>query len=140
MYLKLFLKTLKQLENKIKMTPISSPLQVSIDQTSISDHLIKRTSGDKINAPIQVEIDTLKQLQKVLEYKVDAVLLDNMNSLEIKECIKAIKESGKKIFIEVSGGINYKTLNKYLIKGVDAISIGATIHQATFKNIKLEFE
>ena len=94
----------------------------------------------KINAPIQVEIDTLKQLQKVLEYKVDAVLLDNMNSLEIKECIKAIKESGKKIFIEVSGGINYKTLNKYLIKGVDAISIGATIHQATFKNIKLEFE
>jgi len=94
----------------------------------------------KINAPIQVEIDTLKQLQKVLEYKIDAVLLDNMNSLEIKECIKAIKESGKKIFIEVSGGINYKTLNKYLIKGVDAISIGATIHQATFKNIKLEFE
>ena len=94
----------------------------------------------KINAPIQVEIDTLKQLQKVLEYKVDAVLLDNMNSLEIKECIKVIKESGKKIFIEVSGGINYKTLNKYLIKGVDAISIGATIHQATFKNIKLEFE
>ena len=94
----------------------------------------------KINAPIQVEIDTLKQLQKVLEYKVDAVLLDNMNSLEIKECIKAIKESGKKIFIEVSGGINYKTLNKYLIKGVDAISIGATIHQATFKNIKLQFE
>ena len=94
----------------------------------------------KINAPIQIEIDTLKQLQKVLEYKIDAVLLDNMNSSEIKECIKAIKESGKKIFIEVSGGINYKTLNKYLIKGVDAISIGATIHQATFKNIKLEFE
>ena len=94
----------------------------------------------KINAPIQVEIDTLEQLQKVLEHKIDAVLLDNMNSSEIKECIKAIKESGKKIFIEVSGGINYKTLNKYLIKGVDAISIGATIHQATFKNIKLEFE
>ena len=94
----------------------------------------------KINAPIQVEIDTLKQLQKVLKHKIDAVLLDNMNSSEIKECIKAIKESGKKIFIEVSGGVTYKTLNKYLIKGVDAISIGATIHQATFKNIKLEFE
>tara|TARA_B100002051_G_scaffold38302_1_gene32068 strand:+ start:3851 stop:4696 length:846 start_codon:yes stop_codon:yes gene_type:complete len=95
--------------------------------------------SEKINAPIQVEIDTLEQLNKVLKYKIDAVLLDNMNSSEIKECIKAIEDSGKKIFIEVSGGINYKTLNKYLIKGVDAISIGATIHQATFKNIKLEF-
>ena len=95
--------------------------------------------SEKINTPIQVEIDTLEQLNKVLKYKIDAVLLDNMNSSEIKECIKAIEESGKKIFIEVSGGINYKTLNKYLIKGVDAISIGATIHQATFKNIKLEF-
>ena len=93
----------------------------------------------KPKAPIQVEIDTIDQLNKVLKYKIDAVLLDNMNSSEIKKCIGVIKESGKKIFIEVSGGINYKTLNKYLIPGVDAISIGATIHQATFKNIKLEF-
>ena len=35
------------------MIPISIPLQVNIDQTSISDHLIKRTSGDKIKAPIR---------------------------------------------------------------------------------------
>ena len=57
-----------------------------------------------------------------------------MNSSEIKECIKAIEESGKKILIEVSGGINYKTLNKYLIKGVDAISIG---QQSTKPRLKI---
>ena len=34
------------------MTPISIPLQANIDQTSISDHLMKRVSGDKIKAPI----------------------------------------------------------------------------------------
>ena len=48
------------------------------------------------------------------------------------------KKSGKNIFIEVSGGITIKTLNRFLISGVDAISVGAIIHQATFKNIKLQ--
>ena len=92
----------------------------------------------KTTAPIQVEIDTVKQLEECLKYKIDAVLLDNMDSQKIKECIQIIKKSNKKIFIEVSGGITFKTLNKYLIPGVDAISVGAIIHQATFKNIKLQ--
>lgn len=88
--------------------------------------------------PVQVEIDTKKQLEECLKYKIDAVLLDNMEPQKIKECIQIIKKSNQKIFIEVSGGITFKTLNKYLIPGVDAISVGAIIHQATFKNIKLQ--
>ena len=94
---------------------------------------------NKRKVPIQVEIETKKQLQECLKYNVDAVLLDNMIPQEIKECIQIIKKLNQKIFIEVSGGITLKTLNRYLISGVDAISVGATIHQATFKNIKLEF-
>ena len=88
--------------------------------------------------PTQVEIDTAQQLKECLNYKVDAVLLDNMEPQQIKECIKIIKNSNQKVFVEVSGGITFKTLSKYLIPGVDAISVGAIIHQATFKNIKLE--
>jgi len=88
--------------------------------------------------PIQVEIDTQDQLRECLQYNVSAVLLDNMDPSEIKECIEIINKSEKKIFIEVSGGITLKTINRYLINGVDAISVGAIIHQATFKNIKLE--
>ena len=94
---------------------------------------------NKNNIPIQIEIDTKKQLEECLKYNIDAVLLDNMEPQKIKECIQIIEKSEKKIFIEVSGGITFKKLGKYLIKGVDAISVGATIHQATFKNIKLEF-
>ena len=92
----------------------------------------------KTTVPIQVEIDTKKQLEECLKQKIDAVLLDNMEPQKIKECIQIIKKSNQKIFIEVSGGITFKTLNRYLIPGVDAISVGAIIHQATFKNIKLE--
>ena len=94
---------------------------------------------NKTKLPIQIEIDTKEQLQECLKHKIDAVLLDNMDPENIKECVQIIKKSKKKVFIEVSGGINLKKLNKYLVSGVDAISIGATIHQATFKNIKLEF-
>ena len=102
---------------------------------SIKETLLKAKSTI---VPVQVEIDTKKQLEECLKYKIDAVLLDNMEPQKIKECVQIIKKSNQKIFIEVSGGITFKTLNKYLIPGVAAISVGAIIHQATFKNIKLQ--
>ena len=68
--LKFVLKILKQLENKIKMIPISIPLQVSIDHTSISDHLMKRTSGDKINAPILAIPIPLKRFPDKEKFKI----------------------------------------------------------------------
>ena len=94
-----------------------------------------------LKVPIQVEIDTVEQLIKCLQYsEIDAVLLDNMDPETIKDCIDIIKEKNQKIFIEVSGGITLKTLNRFLINNVDAISIGSTIHQATAQNIKLEID
>ena len=102
---------------------------------NIKEMLIKINAT---SAPTQVEIDTKKQLEECLKHKIDAVLLDNMEPQKIKECIQIIKKSNQKIFIEVSGGITLKRLNRYLIPGIDAISVGAIIHQATFKNIKLQ--
>ena len=70
--------------------------------------------------PIQVEIDTVEQLRQCLQYpEIDAVLLDNMDPATIKECIGIIKEKNQKIFIEVSGGITLKTLNRFLINKCD---------------------
>ena len=98
--------------------------------------ILKKAKNKKV--PIQLEIDNRKQLEEAIRFDIDAVLLDNMEPEEIKKCIQIIKEKKENIFIEVSGGINLKSVNKYLIKGVDAISVGAIIHQAQFKNIKLE--
>ncbi len=103
--------------------------------TTLKEALDKISHTDK---PIQVEVDTQDQLCECLKYNVRAVLLDNMDPSEIKECIQIIRRSEKEVFIEVSGGITLKTINKYLINGVGAISVGAITHQATFKNIKLE--
>ena len=99
--------------------------------------ILKKAKNKKV--PIQLEIDNRKQLEEAIRFDIDAVLLDNMEPEEIKKCIQIIKEKKENIFIEVSGGITLKSVNKYLIKGVDAISVGAIIHQAQFKNIKLEY-
>lgn len=95
----------------------------------------------KPSCPIQVEIDTVDQLKECLKNtNIDAVLLDNMDPETIKKCVQLIKKENQNIFIEVSGGISLSTLNRFLINHIDAISVGSIIHQATFKNIKLEIK
>ena len=95
----------------------------------------------KPSCPIQVEIDTIDQLKECLKNtNIDAILLDNMNPETIKKCVQLIKKENQNIFIEVSGGVSLSTLNRFLINHVDAVSVGSIIHQATFKNIKLEIK
>tara|TARA_B110000444_G_scaffold248541_1_gene272541 strand:- start:2453 stop:2722 length:270 start_codon:yes stop_codon:yes gene_type:complete len=67
LYLDLYI--LKQLENNISIIPISKPRQANIDQTSISDQRINRTSGDKINAPIKAIPIPLKKLLDKNKFK-----------------------------------------------------------------------
>ena len=88
---------------------------------------------------IEVEVDSLKQLSAVLPLMPDGVLLDNFKPAQIIKAINTIKAHplAHQIFIEASGGINKQTLNKYLIKDLSAVSVGALTHQAKSKNIKL---
>ena len=95
----------------------------------------------KNKTPIQIEIDSIKQINKQNTSIVDAFLLDNMSPPGIKQCIKKInrlKATTHKIFIEISGGITLKTISKYNIKGIHGISIGALTHQSTSKDISLD--
>lgn len=87
--------------------------------------------------PIAIEIDNLQQLHEVLAMKCDRVLLDNMSPAEIKECLQVING---RCFIEVSGGINTTNLDDFLLKGIDAISLGALTHSARALDISLELE
>lgn len=95
----------------------------------------------KKSIPLQIEIDTIKQITPQNVKIVDAFLLDNMLPQNIKKCIAKIdklKEPSQKIFIEISGGITLKTILKYNIDGVDGISIGALTHQGRSVDIGLD--
>jgi nicotinate-nucleotide pyrophosphorylase (carboxylating) len=95
----------------------------------------------KNKIPIQIEIDSIKQINKQNVSIVDAFLLDNMSPRAIKQCIKKInilKIKSQNVFIEISGGVTLKTISKYNIEGVHGISIGALTHQSTSKDISLD--
>jgi len=109
--------------------------------TNTIEKIINNIQRNKIKIPIQIEIDKVSQITERAVLVANGFLLDNMTPNKIKNCIRTINKlntSGCKIFIEVSGGINLKTIKNYNIKGVDGISIGALTHQTQSKDIGLD--
>jgi nicotinate-nucleotide pyrophosphorylase (carboxylating) len=86
---------------------------------------------------IEVEVDTLKQLEEVLSHKVDAVLLDNMTPDTLR---KAVAMVGGRAITEASGGVNLQTVRRIAETGVDVISIGALTHSAAVLDLGLDFQ
>ena len=95
----------------------------------------------KIELPIELEVDNLKQIKEALKIGVDGFLLDNMQPEKIEEAVSLIRKNhkGENIFIEASGGITLNNIIPYLKTGINAISIGALTHHAVSKDIKLDF-
>lgn len=84
---------------------------------------------------IEVECDTLKQVQEVLDLGVDIIMLDNMTPLQIKEAVSLIQ--GQAI-IEASGGMSLENVREIAKAGVDVISVGKLTHSAHSVNIGLD--
>ena len=90
---------------------------------------------------VQVEVDTLEQLTRVLEIQagvVDIVLLDNMTTDQLARAVCLRDESGSSILLEASGGVSYETCRDIARCGVDRISIGGLTHQAQSLDIGLD--
>ena len=104
------------------------------------EEIVKKIRLSQPNIPIEIEIESINQIEKAINANVDAILLDNMSPKEVKKAAKKIKAKEKKIFIECSGGINENNFRKYLTTGIDAISIGAITHSAPTADIRLEIK
>ena len=103
------------------------------------DDFYKLIRDYDLELPIQVEVDNIAQLTELLEYRIDAILLDNMAPEYAKKCVDIIRAKSKSTFIEISGGVTLENLSDYIIDGVDGISSGALMHQAQNQKLKLEF-
>ncbi len=89
------------------------------------------------NRAIQVEVETLDELQEAIDCNVESVLLDNMSPDMVRQSIQLLQGRAK---LEVSGGISLNNIDNYLIAGVDRISIGALTHSAPAVDISLELK
>ena len=92
-------------------------------------------------AKVSVEVDTLEQLEKVLTWAPDVVLLDNMDPETLKSAVKIVgKFDGSKPVLEASGGVNLQTVRDIAETGINVISIGALTHSAPNFDIGMDAE
>jgi nicotinate-nucleotide pyrophosphorylase (carboxylating) len=87
---------------------------------------------------IEVEVDTIAQLEEVITLPVDIILLDNMSKEELAEAVSIRDASCASILLEASGGVNLETVRAIAQTGVDRVSIGGLIHQATWVDVGLD--
>ena len=85
---------------------------------------------------IEVEVDTLVQLEQALMLGVDAVLLDNMSVDDLKQ---AVSMAGGKVITEASGRITAATAPAIAAAGVDLISVGWITHSSAALDIGLDY-
>ena len=85
---------------------------------------------------IQVEVETLRQLQEALDAGVTMVLLDNMPLATIRE---AVRLANGRCSLEISGGVTFDTLREYAETGVDRISVGALIKDVKAVDFSMRF-
>lgn len=84
---------------------------------------------------IEVECDTLEQVQEAINCKVDIIMLDNMSLDEMKKACELI--NGRAI-VEASGGVNIETIATIASTGVDIISTSAIVAKAPTLDLALD--
>ena len=87
---------------------------------------------------IEVEVDTLDQLEAVLPTGVDVVLLDNMGAPTVRRAVAMRDRDAPKVELEASGGVTLETVGELAEAGVDRISVGALTHSAPALDVGLD--
>jgi len=90
-----------------------------------------------VGVPIQIEVETLKQLETALAHRAESILLDNFTFDAMRD---AVRLTGGRAVLEVSGGVNFDSVRTIAETGVDRISIGALTKdvRATDYSMRLE--
>jgi len=86
---------------------------------------------------IEIEADTLGQVEQAIEAGADLILLDNMNPVQLRLAVQKCKGRAK---TEASGGITLANVRVIAETGVDFISVGALTHSARAVDVGLDFE
>jgi len=122
------------------------------DGLLIKDNHIKACGGlekvlEKLNrtphyVAVEIEVKSLTELSLILESEanISAVLLDNFSQKDLAEALDMIKRSGKKVLVEVSGGVKEENLDRFLMLGIDYLSSGAITHSVKAVDISFKID
>jgi nicotinate-nucleotide pyrophosphorylase (carboxylating) len=94
-----------------------------------------RASGSLL--PIEVEAQSLPQVEEALAASADVIMLDNLDDGAMREAIRRIDGRAK---VEISGGVTLERIRVLVTMGADCVSIGALTHSAAAADISLEID
>lgn len=88
------------------------------------------------DVPVEVEVETLDELQHALDAGADIIMLDNFTLAAIRE---AVTLTNGRALLEVSGNVTLQTLANYAATGVDYISVGALTKHVRALDLSMRF-
>jgi len=87
---------------------------------------------------LEVEVNTLDELQEALDSEVTIIMLDNMDLKTMNKSVEIIRNQNPKIKIEASGNITLETIRSVALTGVDYISTSAPITRSNWLDISMK--
>ena len=87
--------------------------------------------------PVEVEVDSLDQLDEVVAAGADLVLLDNFTADQMTEAVRRV---GGRVLLEASGGLTLSDAPAVAATGVDYVAVGALTHSAPVLDIGADLE
>jgi len=92
------------------------------------------------NVTVEVEVESLEQLNEALTAQPDVILLDNMKVDMLRQAVVIRNRTASQTRLEASGGITLTTLREVARTGVDCVSVGALTHSAQALDIALDYQ
>ncbi len=86
-------------------------------------------------AKVEVEVESLEEVNEALSLGCDIIMLDNMSVGDIRKSVKMI---GGRVKIEVSGGVTLENVREVARSGVDFISVGVITHSSGWLDMSLK--
>ncbi|MDB5420020.1 MAG: nadC [Phenylobacterium sp.] len=102
---------------------------------SVGEALRRATAAAGHLMKIEVEVDSLEQLDEALAGAPDVIMLDNFSLADLAE---AVRRAAGRVTLEASGGVTLETVRAIAETGVDVISVGALTHSASVLDIGLD--
>lgn len=98
---------------------------------------VRRMKAARQEMPIEIEAQTLNQVDEAIAAGADVILLDNLSTQEIREAVRRI---GGRAKIEISGGVTLERIPELAGTGADYVSVGALTHSAPAADLSFEIE
>ena len=98
---------------------------------------LERTKAARQEMPIEIEAQSLEQVDAAIAAGVDIILLDNLSIEETREAVSRIAGRAK---VEISGGVTLERIPELAQTGADYVSVGALTHSAPAADLSLEIE